>query len=129
MTNVSVLMGRLTKDPELRTTENGYSVCRFSIAVDRNYKKDGEYETDFINLVAWRSTAEFVAKYFKKGDMISIVGKIQTRNYEDRNGHKQTAFEVVIDEASFCGNKQYSQEEKTAEKTAETILEQDELPF
>lgn len=128
MTNVSVLMGRLTKDPELKTTANGYSVCSFSLAVDRPYKRDGEYETDFINMVAWRSTAEFVAKYFKKGDMMSVVGSIQTRQYEDRDGHNRTAFEVVANEVSFCGSKQPTEKPKPAQKASQEVLD-DELPF
>lgn len=128
MTNVSVLMGRLTKDPELKTTANGYSVCSFSLAVDRPYKRDGEYETDFINMVAWRSTAEFIAKYFKKGDMMSVVGSIQTRQYEDRDGHNRTAFEVVVNEASFCGSKQSTEKPKPAQKASQEVLD-DELPF
>lgn len=129
MTNVSVLMGRLTKDPELKTTSNGISVCSFSLAVDRNYQRAGEErETDFINMVAWRSTAEFIAKYFKKGDMMSAVGSIQTRQYEDRDGHKRTAFEVVVNEVSFCGSKQSTEKPKTAQRTAQEVLD-DELPF
>lgn len=128
MTNVSVLMGRLTKDPELKTTSNGNSVCSFSLAVDRPYKRDGEYETDFINVVAWRSTAEFVAKYFKKGDMMSVVGSIQTRKYEDREGHTKTAFEVVANEISFCASKQSTEKPKPAQKASQEVLD-DELPF
>lgn len=129
MTNVSVLMGRLTKDPELKTTSNGISVCSFSLAVDRNYQRAGEErETDFINMVAWRSTAEFIAKYFKKGDMMSAVGSIQTRQYEDRDGHKRTAFEVVVNEVSFCGSKQSTEKPKPAQKASQEVLD-DELPF
>ena len=81
--NKALLVGRLTREPELKTTGSGTSVCTFSLAVQRKYKNaDGEYEADFINCVAWRSQAEFLAKFFNKGSMVGIVGSIQTRNYE-----------------------------------------------
>ncbi len=106
MLNIAVIMGRLTADPELRTTGNGISVCSVTVAVDRNYQRQGqERETDFINVVAWRQTAEFIAKYFRKGQMIAVNGQIQTRNYEDRNGNKRTAVEILADNVSFCGSK------------------------
>lgn len=106
MLNCAVIMGRLTADPELRTTGNGISVTSFSVAVDRNYQRQGqERQTDFINVVAWRQTAEFVTRYFRKGQMIAVQGSIQTRNYEDRNGNKRTAVEIVADNVSFCGSK------------------------
>ena len=106
MLNCAVIMGRLTADPELRTTGNGISVTSFSVAVDRNYQRAGqERQTDFINVVAWRQTAEFVTRYFRKGQMIAVQGSIQTRNYEDRNGNKRTAVEIVADNISFCGSK------------------------
>lgn len=109
MLNCAVIMGRLTADPELRTTPNGISVTSFSVAVDRSYQKAGEdRQTDFINVVAWRNTAEFVSRYFRKGSMIAVQGSIQTRNYEDRNGNKRTAFEIVADNVSFCGSKSES---------------------
>ncbi len=106
MINCAVIMGRLTADPELRTTTSGTSVTSFTVAVDRNYVKQGEErQTDFINVVAWRSTAEFINRYFYKGSMIAVEGSIQTRNYEDKNGNKRTAVEVIADNVSFCGNK------------------------
>ena len=106
MLNVVALTGRLVEDPELKTTTNGVSVCSFRIAVDRDYAPQGqERETDFINVVAWRQTAEFIAKYFRKGQMIAVQGSIQTRNYEDRNGNKRTAVEILADNISFCGSK------------------------
>ncbi len=106
MLNCAIIMGRLTADPELRTTSNGISVTSFSVAVDRSYQKAGtERQTDFINVVAWRQTAEFVSRYFHKGSMIAVQGSIQTRNYEDRNGNKRTAVEIVADNVSFCGSK------------------------
>lgn len=105
MLNCAIIMGRLTHDPELRTTQSNLSVTSFTVAVDRAYKKDGERETDFINVVAWRGTADFVTTYFKKGQMIAVQGSIQTRNYEDKNGIKRTAVEIVADNVSFCGSK------------------------
>ena len=106
MINNAVIMGRLTADPELRTTGNGIGVCGFTVAVDRNYRPEGEErQTDFINVVAWSKTADFVSRYFRKGQMIAVQGSIQTRNYEDRNGNKRTAVEIVADNISFCGSK------------------------
>ncbi len=109
MLNCAVIMGRLTADPELRTTNSGISVVSFSVAVDRNYQRNGaERQTDFINVVAWRQTAEFVSRYFHKGSMIAVQGSIQTRKYTDRNGNNRTAFEIVADNVSFCGSKSES---------------------
>lgn len=106
MLNCAVIMGRLTADPELRTTTTGLSVTSFTVAVDRSFVKSGEErQADFINVVAWRQTADFVTKYFRKGSMIAVQGSIQMRNYEDRNGNKRTAFEIVADNVSFCGSK------------------------
>lgn len=106
MLNKVILTGRLTAAPELKTTTGGISVTTFSIAVQRQYKSaDGSYPTDFINIVAWRSTAEFITRFFEKGQLIAIVGSIQTRNYEDKTGAKRTAVEVVADEAQFIESK------------------------
>lgn len=106
MLNSAIIMGRLTADPELRTTASGLSVTSFSVAVDRRFQRQGEEkQTDFINVVAWRQTAEFVSRYFHKGSMIAVQGSIQTRNYEDKNGNKRTAVEIVADNVSFCGSK------------------------
>lgn len=106
MLNCAIIMGRLTADPELRTTASGLSVTSFSVAVDRRFQRQGEdKQTDFINVVAWRQTAEFVSRYFHKGSMIAVQGSIQTRNYEDKNGNKRTAVEIVADNVSFCGSK------------------------
>ena len=107
--NKVILAGRLTADPELKTTPNGISVCSFSVAVDRRYSKDKK-QTDFINVVAWRSTAEFITKYFSKGNSICVCGSIQTRNYTDKNGNKRTAVEVVAEEATFCEGKKNTAE-------------------
>ena len=103
--NIVALTGRLTAEPELKKSTSGVSVCSFSIAVARNFKKEGGPEADFIRCVAWRNTAEFICKYFRKGSMIAIQGKIQTRTYEDRNGNKRKAVEIVADNVSFCGSK------------------------
>lgn len=106
MINTVVLQGRLTADPELKETYNRTPVTSFSIAVDRSYTPEGqERQADFINIVAWRQTAEFICKYFAKGRMIALEGAIQTRNYEDKNGNKRTAFEVVARQVHFCGGK------------------------
>ena len=105
MLNSVIIMGRLTADPELRTTTSGLSVTSFTVAVDRNYKSGDERQTDFINCVAWRATADFVTRYFRKGQMIAVQGSLQVRNYEDKNGNKRTAYDVVADNVSFCGSK------------------------
>lgn len=104
--NKAILVGRLTRDPELRTTANGVSVCSFSIAVNKRFKNaDGNYEADFINCTAWRQTAEFVSKYFTRGRMIGVVGSIQTRNYDDKDGKKVYVTEVAADEVYFVESK------------------------
>lgn len=108
MFNLVVLTGRLTADPELKTTQSGISVTSFSIAVDRRYRAGEARQTDFINIVAWRQSAEFVAKYFKKGNMIGIEGSIQTRKYTDKNGNNRTAFEVVANNVQFVESKRDS---------------------
>lgn len=109
MLNVAVLMGRLTADPELRQTPNGISVTSFTLACDRSYAKAGtERQTDFIDIVAWRSTAEFICKYFRKGQLMAVQGSIQTRTYTDREGNKRKAFEIVADNAHFAEPKRSS---------------------
>lgn len=106
MLNIVALMGRLTHTPELKTTQNGTSVCSFSIAVDRTYTPKGEErKADFIDIVAWRQTAEFICKYFQKGSMIAIDGSIQTRSYQDKQGSNRTKVEVLANNVSFCGSK------------------------
>ncbi|NLA76851.1 MAG: single-stranded DNA-binding protein [Clostridiales bacterium] len=106
MLNCAVIMGRLVATPELRTTGTGISVTSFTVAVNRNFAKSPEErQSDFIDVVAWRQTAEFVTKYFQKGSMIAIQGAIQTRNYEDKNGNKRKSVEIVADNVSFCGSK------------------------
>lgn len=106
MLNVVAIMGRLVADPELRTTQQGTNVCTFRIACERNFAKQGEQrQADFINIVAWSQQAEFVSKYFQKGSMIAIDGSLQTRKYQDKNGHNRTAVEVVANNISFAGAK------------------------
>ena len=102
MLNKIILMGRLTHDPELRRTQSGTAVTSFSIACDRDYKtQDGEKETDFIDIVAWRSTAEFVSKYFTKGRMAVVAGRLQIRDWTDRDGGRRRSAEVVADSVYF----------------------------
>lgn len=106
MLNKVVLMGRLTRDPELKYTPSNVAVVTFTIAVDRNYARSGEQrQTDFINIVAWRTTAEFVAKYFTKGQLIALCGSIQTRTWDDAEGKKHYVTEVVADEVHFAESK------------------------
>ena len=107
MLNHIVLMGRLTRDPELRRTQSGTAVASFTIAVDRDYssKDDGSKETDFVDIVAWRSTADFVSRYFSKGRMAVVSGRLQMRKWEDKNGNKRTSSEVVADSVYFGDSK------------------------
>ncbi len=103
MLNSIILMGRLTKTPELKSTEQGTAVTTFSIAVDRRFASaDGTRETDFFNVVAWSNTAVFVADHFSKGEMICIRGELRNRKYTDKNGSKHTVNEVLAEEVSFC---------------------------
>lgn len=129
MLNCAVIMGRITKDVELRTTTSGIAVTSFTVAVDRA-KSEG---TDFIDVVAWRQTAEFVSRYFGKGKMIAVQGSIQTRNYEDKAGNKRTAVEIVADNVSFCGDKSAESETKPTQSGAKNdlnvVVDDDELPF
>ncbi len=103
--NKVVLMGRLTRDPEMRQSQQGTPVLSFSIAVDRRFAKDGQQQADFINCVAWRNTAEFICKYFQKGSMIAVSGRLQSRTWDDRDGKRQYSTEVVVDEAYFTGSR------------------------
>lgn len=105
--NNCTLMGRITADLEPRQTPNGISVLNFTIAVDRRYQAQGEEKkTDFIDCVAWRNTADFISKYFAKGQMIAVVGEIQTDTYTDKEGNKRKKTEISVNNASFCGGKQ-----------------------
>lgn len=126
--NVVALTGRLTKDPELRQTQSGVSVCSFALAVDRAYKSGEERQADFFDCVAWRHSADFLRNYFRKGDMVGITGHIQTRNWETDDGQKRKATEVVVDSLSFVGGG------KKADKPAESgefaeVDDGEEFPF
>ena len=116
--NKAILTGRLTKDPERRTTPNGVSVTTFTVAVSRRYKdEEGKYPADFINCIAWRSTADFVSKYFQKGSGIGIAGSIQTRSYEDKNGNRRYVTEVVAEEVEFTRSKKQAENRESSYDT------------
>ena len=109
--NKVVLAGRITADPELKQTPNGVSVLRFTLAVNRRFSKNneqGEQQTDFITMVAWRQTAEFISKYFRQGSAICVTGSIQTRTWQDTQGQKRYATDVVVDEAMFVDSRNES---------------------
>lgn len=144
MINTVALMGRLTYEPELKVTPSGISVIRFQIAVDRQFQAKGqERQADFIDCQAWRQTAEFISKYFHKGDMIALVGSIQTDNFTDKNGEKRKSVTVVANNVSFCGSKSesgntgpsYSDERGNSIDVSyntddfEEIVDDDDLPF
>lgn len=137
MINSVVLTGRLTSAPELKTTQSGVPVTSFSIAVDRPYKSGDEKQADFINIVAWRNTAEFISKYFIKGSAIGIEGSIQTRKYQDKDGNNRTAFEVLANRVHFIESKRNGEQESNdmpTQQKADTgdfaSLDDDEdLPF
>jgi len=106
--NKAILGGRLTADPELKQTQSGVPVCSFTVAVNRRFQSknaDGQQQTDFINVVAWRQQAEFLTRYFRKGSSICVVGQIQTRKYQDKEGNNRTSTEVVADEINFVDAK------------------------
>ena len=132
MLNVVALQGRLARDPELRQTQTGKSVCNFTIACDR-----GRDQTDWLDVVAWDKTAEFICKYFQKGSMILVEGRLQSRKYQDKNGNSRTAVEVVAGSVNFCGGKQENVGAPAAAKAAkaeepdgfEPIMDDGDLPF
>lgn len=131
--NKVILIGRLTANPELKTTQSGLAVTSFTIAVDRPATKDGKKETDFINIVAWRKTAEFVCKYFNKGSAIIVCGSIQTRSWKDADGKNKYATEVVASEASFAESKKSAEGNVSSaeESASEGFVEvgEEDLPF
>ena len=134
MLNKIILMGRLTRDPELRKTQSGTAVASFTLAVDRDYKpQDGERETDFIDIVAWRGTAEFVSKYFSKGRMAIVEGRLQVRDWKDRDGNNRRSTEVVADNVYFGDSKKVSESDTPAEPSGEfqelPEEEKGDLPF
>ena len=125
-------MGRLTKDPEVRYTQNNMPVANFSIAVNRRFKREGDTETaDFFNVIAWNKTGEFVSKYFKKGQQIAVVGRLQNRNWDDQNGQKHYATDVVAEEVYFAGSKAENNTNNNTENADITDFasESDSLPF
>ena len=114
--NKVVLMGRLTRDPETRFTQgNNTAVCSFSLAVNRRFKQEGQPDADFINVVAWAKTAEFVSKYFTKGQQVGVIGRMQTRNYDDKDGKKVYVTEVVAEEVYFADSKKEQSNVTTSE--------------
>lgn len=132
MINKAILQGRLTAEPELKKTQSDVSVCSFTLAVDRRHKQENGPTADFINCVAWRNSAEFLAKYFRKGQEIAVVGSIQVRSYTDNAGNKRYATEVQADEVHFCGPKQQAegQDEPAPSQPEFTPVENDDdLPF
>lgn len=135
--NKAILIGRLTKEPETRYTQtNNIQVTSFTLAVNRRFAKEGEQQADFINIVAWNKTAEFVSKYFRKGQQVAIVGRIQTRNYDDNNGVKHYVTEVIAEEVYFADSKKEGQADESilGSSTPATnndfdITSSDDLPF
>lgn len=140
--NTATLCGHLTADVELKQTQSGVPVCTFTLAINRPYNKDGKQETDFISCQAWRSTAEFIAKYFKKGSSLCIMGAIQTRTWTDNQGNKRYATEVVAEKAMFVDGKSDSQgndsqsqgkynpyEANASQKQNFEALRDDDVPF
>lgn len=103
--NSIIIMGRLTDNPELRKTPNDISVTSFTVAVNRSYSSGADRQADFFNCTAWRGTAEFISKYFAKGQMIAVEGSMQSRRYDDRDGNKRTTWEIQVNQAHFCGSK------------------------
>ena len=132
--NKVVLIGNICKDPELSETNSGVAVCRFSIAVNRRRTSaDAEQQTDFFNVTAWRGLAETVARYCKKGNKVAVIGQIQTRQYEDREGAKKTSVDVVAEEVEFLSQKQ-NNEARTAEEpkkkpALEPFDDDSDIPF
>ena len=139
MYNKSILIGRLTASPELKRTQSGTSVTSFTLAVDRRFSgKDGDRKADFINCTAWRGTAEFTCKHFGKRDPLGVEGSIQTRSYEDKNGSKRTAVEVVAENVFFVGGKKSDAREPEEPEASmplkgkddfEEVESGDDLPF
>ena len=139
MFNIVVLTGRLTADPELKTTQNNIPVTSFSIAVNRNYSSsDGERQTDFFNITVWRTQAENCGRYLKKGSKVAIVGSLQNRTYEDKDGNKRTVTDIVANEVEFLSSKGSGdgQEEEIRPMTRsgkkpelEVMADDDQLPF
>lgn len=134
MLNTVALMGRLTRDPEPKTTGSGVSVTSFTLAIDRSYTKQGEdRQADFIDVVAWRGTADFICKYFRKGQLIAVQGFLQTRTYTDKDGNKRKVTEVVAEKVSFAESKkrdeQQQKEDQYEAEESDSYTSDDDLPF
>lgn len=127
--NKITLGGRLTAGPELKQTNSGIMVTSVGLAVNRRYQGEGEKQTDFFNLVAWRGMAEFISKYFKKGSSICVVGSVQIRNYTDNQGNKRTSVDVQVDEAYFVDGKNDTHEASAEAPEFEALPEDEDLPF
>ena len=128
--NKVILIGNLTKDPELTTTNSGISVCRFTLAVSRRYVgTSGERETDFLNIVVWRNQAENCSKYLKKGSKCAVVGSLQTRSYDAQDGSKRYVTEITADEVEFLSSKAGEGAERKEEVTELQPIDDDTLPF
>lgn len=128
--NKVIEIGRITKDIELTTTNNGLSVTKFSLAVNRRFKSENEEtNADFFNCVAWRGLAENIAKFCHKGSKVCVIGELQTRNYEDKDGIKRYVTEIIVNECEFLDSKKNNEETETAPKEAKTVDEDDTLPF
>lgn len=127
MLNHITVMGRLVRDPDLRKTASDISVVSFTIAVDRDYKNGDEREADFLSCVAWRGTADFIARNFSKGRMICVDGSVQTRKYEDKEGNKRTAFEIVAQNVYFADSKR--NDSGSTEQAASAPADDGDLPF
>lgn len=124
------IMGRITRDLELRHTQSGTAVCQFCVAVTRSFKDaNGEYQSDFIDCVAWRNSAEFITKYFSKGAMIAIEGELQTRNYTDKDGNKRKASELLVSSAAFTGEKREAAAKPATTEDDYSAISDDDLPF
>lgn len=140
MLNVVALMGRLVADPQLRQTATGKNVASFRVAVDRGRKDaNGQNQADFFDIVAWDKSAEFICRYFQKGSMIAVEGRLQSRNYQDKSGNNRSAVEVVVSHVSFAGNKEPAQSQNVANMVVsapvvanneyEPIEDDGDLPF
>ena len=134
MLNTITLQGRFTETPVLKTTNNGAAVTAFTLAVPRDYKtKDGKEITDFIDFVAWEKKAEFITRNFAKGEMITIIGSLETRKYEDSNGNKRTAYEVKVEKVYFAGGKKSDNVQQATQQAAPAQdfeeIDDDSLPF
>lgn len=124
------IMGRITRDLELRHTQSGTAVCQFCVAVTRSFKDaNGEYQSDYIDCVAWRNSAEFITKYFSKGGLIALDGELQTRNYTDKDGNKRKATEVLVSSAAFTGEKREAAAKPTPTEDDYSAISDDDLPF